>query len=78
MRLSEYLAARGESHRSFSGRSRLPQSTVSDIAAGSDCRVSNAMKVIRASREAPAPDGGTVTWEDLTPPQERRVAAPAR
>lgn len=66
MELHDYLKARGESGASFARRSRTPQTTIGravrkeGIPNGLTCA-----RIIQASKDAPAPDGGTVTMDDL-------------
>ncbi len=67
MRLRDYLSGRGESQLDFAARASVPQSAVSRLCNGGGVRFPTAAKIIRATRESPAPDGGTVTWEDLIP-----------
>lgn len=71
MRLRDYLRARGESESAFAARAGVPQSTINLICQGRGTRVSTAAKIVRASRESPAPDGGTVRFEDLVPHDPR-------
>lgn len=74
MRLRDYLTARAESVASFARRAGMPQQTVSDLLllrGGVGCRASTAARVIAATREEPAPDGGTVTLLDLVTPEAR-------
>lgn len=67
MKLAEYLELRNETQTSFSRRSGVPQQTISLICKGQGTRVETAAKIVEASREQPAPDGGTVRFEDLIP-----------
>lgn len=69
MRLREYLDARGEPELRFAKRSGLSQAAVHSIANhdSADPRISTCTKIVVASREQPAPNGGTVTWEGLHP-----------
>jgi predicted transcriptional regulator len=75
MRLPDYLTARDESQSAFAKRAGLPQSTVNLVCQGSGTRVETALKIIRASRDEPAPGGGTVTLEDLVPVEASEGAA---
>ena len=66
MKLLPYLKARDESQGSFSRRAKLPLATVNEICREVTIpRADTADRVIDASREEPAPDGGTVTLKDL-------------
>lgn len=66
MRLAEYLDARGESAESFARRSGLNRATVGVIVRGTSTpRTDTAIAIVEASREEPAPDGGTITFADL-------------
>ena len=66
MGLKDYLDARGESQAGFARRSRLPQQTVNAICARGYARdLEVAERIVTASRREPAPDGGTVRYEDL-------------
>ena len=65
MRLLDYLEARGEKQAAFARRCGVDQRTVNRICLGDGCSAATAHLVIKASREEPAPDGGTVTLEDL-------------
>lgn len=73
MRLVDYLEARDESQEAFAKRASrheptgrgISQRTVSRIAAGGSCNATTALAIIRATRQEPAPDGGTVMLEDL-------------
>lgn len=79
MKLSEYLAAKDESQESFAARASrhrptgtpISQRTISRIVNGSSCNAATARAIILASREEPAPDGGTVTLDDLVVGEER-------
>lgn len=74
MRLRDYLAARDESEAAFGRRAGIPQKTVNQIACGAGCYAKTAEKIIRASKEEPAPGGGTVTLEDLIGDPQARAA----
>ena len=66
MKLAKYLEARGESAEAFARRSGLNRATVGVIVRGTSIpRTDTALAIVKASREEPAPDGGTVTFEDL-------------
>lgn len=65
MKLHEYLSIRGETEEQFEKRSGVPQATLNRVRNGASCRSETALKIIRATREQPAPDGATVTLEDL-------------
>lgn len=67
MRLRDYLGQRGETQEDFADRSGISQQTVSKVCNGSACRIDTARRIIQASRQDPAPCGGTVTYEDLVP-----------
>jgi predicted transcriptional regulator len=71
MRLSDYLAARGETQVEFSKRAGLPQSAISRACQGEGMRLTTATAIVRATREEPAPDGGTVRFEDLEPSEDQ-------
>ena len=60
VRLSDYLAERGESVAAFAGRSDLPRTTVHRVLDGCEPRTTNAIKIIKAT-------GGLVALEDLRP-----------
>lgn len=68
MRLADYLSSRGESSGQFAVRAGLVRQTVDYIVGGGKPRIDIAYAIVRASRDEPAPDGGTVTYEDLLPP----------
>jgi len=65
MRLDAYLAARGESYRSFGVRTDTHGDTIRRIAEGGWPQLRVADRIVEASRAEPAPDGATVTIEDL-------------
>jgi len=67
MHLRDYLRVRSESQASFAGRSGISQQAVSLICHGSPPRLSTAKRVVDATRDEPAPCGGTVSYEDLLP-----------
>ena len=67
VRLSDYLEARDERESAFARRAGVPQSTINLICHGGGTTVGTAAKIVRASMQAPAPDGGVVTYEDLIP-----------
>lgn len=78
MYLKPYLRARGESYSAFGRRCKPPQSsqTIGNVARGATVPLASlAHIIITASREEPAPDGGTVTLEDLGFPPQRESAA---
>jgi hypothetical protein len=77
MRLSDYLKARRERGVAFALRADLPQRTVADVVQGGGCHISTAHKIVEASRREPAPDGGTVTYEDLLPRVADAAGSPA-
>ncbi len=65
MKLADYLKARDETTAEFARRSGLAQQRVSD-AARVGCRsLHHAEQIVHASRDEPAPCGGTVTFEEL-------------
>lgn len=80
MRLKLYLKARGEPEIGFARRAGLSQAAVHFIANHdeADPRISTCSKIVLASRQAPAPDGGTVTWEDLHPQEKPMRNTPVR
>lgn len=66
MRLAEYLEERGESQTAFAKRCKIAQQTVNRISVGAvRPRIDHADKIIEATRDEPAPCGGTVTLQDL-------------
>lgn len=72
MRLSAYLTARGESQAAFGRRvgailgREIVQSTIGSIARGEVIpRADLAHAIVKASAADPAPDGATVTMDDL-------------
>lgn len=72
MRLDAYLTSRGESQQSFAARvaqivgRRVSQTTIGAVARGAQIPRSDlARAIIAASQQAPAPDGATVTLDDL-------------
>ena len=67
MRLRDYLAKRSETQGEFATRAGISQQAVSKVCNGSACRIDTARQIISASREQPAPCGGTVTYDDLVP-----------
>jgi predicted transcriptional regulator len=75
MRLPEYLESRGESQAAFARRTGIPQSTVNLICNGKGTRVDTAIRIIQATRDEPAPDGGTVRIEDLVGIDDAGAAA---
>lgn len=75
MTLSDYLAARGESQNAFSKRSGIPQRTVCRICADGVCSLRNAHRVVQATKADPAPDGGSVGFEDLVPARKKKRRA---
>lgn len=76
MMLKPYLDARGESYAHFARRCEQRADTIRAIALkGVRPRADVAHAIITASREEPAPDGGTVTLEDLGFPPQRESAA---
>lgn len=76
MLLKPYLDARGENYAEFGRRCRIKSATIRAIAVlGVRPRADVAHAIITASREEPAPDGGTVTLEDLGFPPQRESAA---
>ena len=75
VRLGTYLAAGGESARAFAARAGVLHRTVLQVIHGEvRCNVATAAAIIRATRDRPTPDGGTVTLEDLIPTDHRGVA----
>ncbi len=73
MKLKQYLEARGESQGAFARRAGVEAATISAIVRDETRKgptVSSAMLIVGASREDPAPDGGTVTYEDLLPVEQ--------
>ena len=74
MLLADYLAALQESAPAFATRSGVRYRTLRNVLAGDGCHASTAMRIIRATRDRPTPDGGTVTLEDLIPTDHRGVA----
>ncbi len=67
MKLTAYLRARGESENAFALRAGVDQRTINRIAHGEQCIAETALKIIRASHDAPTPGGGTICLEDLVP-----------
>ena len=66
MKLQAYLAARGETQSGFARRTGIAQRTVNRACGeGSTPSLEVASRIVRATRAAPAPDGGTVMYEDL-------------
>ena len=73
MRLRDYLRASEETQAEFAERASrhrpsgepIMQTTISRIAAGSDCSAEIALAIVRATAEKPTLAGGTVTLEDL-------------
>lgn len=65
MRLSDYLAARGETPRAFAARVGITGQAVRRIADGGWPQLRIANEIVKASQVAPAPDGATVTLLDL-------------
>jgi predicted transcriptional regulator len=71
VRLDAYLEARGESAAAFARRAEIPYTTVvSILREGVTPGVGTAQAIVWASRREPAPDGGTVTYEDLIPHEQ--------
>lgn len=60
MKLRDYLARQGETQRSFSERTGIPQQTLADICRGGGTRTETAIKIRNAT-------GGLVTVDDLIP-----------
>jgi len=75
VKLRSYLDARGESEAAFSRRARIAQTTVNLICRGGGTTTRTAAKIVRASLQAPAPDGGVVTYEDLIPEDDAEEPA---
>ena len=75
MKLSVYLELRDEKQVEFARRAGLPQSAISRACQGDGMRLATASAIVRASREEPAPDGGTVRFEDLETISEEQGAA---
>ena len=71
MRLVEYLDAIGESAPQFAVRSGVRYRTLRNVLSGDGCHAATALRIIKATRELPTPNGGTVTLEDLTQPSGR-------
>ena len=68
MRLADYLEAKAESESEFARRAGIPQQTVNRVCHGEAIpRGDTMLKIVTATREKPAPDGGTVRFEDLIP-----------
>lgn len=67
--------ARGEKEAAFARRAGLKQSTINLICNGGGTTVGTASKIVHASMQAPAPDGGVVTYEDLIPVESAEPAA---
>ena len=66
MKLEKYLRARTESQNAFARRTGIDVTSINDyVRLGAKPRADRADRIIKASREEPAPDGGTVTLEDL-------------
>jgi len=70
-----YLAARWkvahESKRQFAQRSMLPTQTVYDALHGEPVTLRTAFYLVEASKEEPAPNGGTIGYEDLVTQAQR-------
>ena len=68
MRLTKYLESRGESYRTFAERLdvKVTHQTVRRVALGGWSKMNLAEAIVRASQREPAPDGGTVTLQDLS------------
>lgn len=77
MRPRDYLKARKASVPAFAREADVPQRTMADVVSGGGCHISTARKIVEASRRTPAPDGGTITYEDLASQDERQPDAPA-
>jgi len=76
MLLKTYLDARGEKYADFGRRCHVKAATIRAIAVtGVRPRADVAHAIITASREEPAPDGGTVTLEELGYPPQRQAVA---
>lgn len=68
MRLQDYLDSRGETYTAFGRRAGVLRTTLRLIASGeSRARIDIARAIVLASRAEPAPDGQTVTYDDLDP-----------
>jgi predicted transcriptional regulator len=64
--MEKYLEARGETVAAFSRRCGVIPATLSYIISGqSRPRIDTAHAIVQASRAEPAPDGGTIRYEDL-------------
>ena len=76
MTLDDYLHQRRESVAAFSRRTGLVRETLLAIRDGrTRCRIDIAQVIVRASEDEPAPDGGTVTYDDLVPQPDEGEAA---
>ena len=75
MRTAAYLKATGESQASLAERATraggrpVKQQTISLLVLReqTDPKISTCHGIVLAAVERPAPDGGTITWEDLLP-----------
>ena len=75
MKLSAYLQATGESDAAFARRSGVPQTTVSRVRRGGIPRGDTLAQIIRATRDEPTAEGGTVTLDDLAPREPQAESA---
>lgn len=66
MTVDEYLEATGESLHSLASRAGVNRQTIYNIREGKGCHAESAHRLILASQEKPAPDGGTIGLNDIT------------
>ena len=64
MKPADYLRERGESEKAFAERAGIHQRSLNRALRG-NCTMKLAKKIVKASRAAPTPTGGTITFEDL-------------
>lgn len=77
MKLTDYLAERGETESAFARRSGIPQRTVNRVCTGEYApRADTAFKIIEATKVEPTSEGGTVLLSDLIPAERLPLGAP--
>jgi len=71
MDLKSYLIAKDETVARFSRRAGVLPETLAQIREGrSRCRIDIAQAIVRASEAEPTQDGGTITYDELVPPDD--------
>ena len=70
MDLKSYLTAKDETVARFARRSGVLPETLARVRDRKGCRIDTAQAIVRASEAEPTQDGGTITYDELVPPDE--------